>query len=180
MAEIKGGDKFASALRDIAKGLASASSIEVGFLENGRVEPDGTPVALVAAIQEFGAPSRHIPPRPFFRTMISEHQDEWPKEIARLLKANNYDAARTLAGVGAGIKGQLQQSIADTSDPPLSPITVMLRGMRTQARYRDMPFWERFAEAKRRVAAGKTSYGASTEPLVDSGNMLNSVDFKVE
>lgn len=179
MVKISGGDKFEAALKEIAKKASNAATAEIGFMENATY-PDGKNVAMVAAIQEFGAPAKGIPPRPYFRGMINQNSPQWPDEIAAALKSTNYNARNTLSQMGAVIAGELQQSIVDTSDPPLSPITVMLRGMRTQSKYADMPFWERFAEAKKRVAAGESNYGASSKPLVDTGVMFNSVTYRVK
>jgi hypothetical protein len=179
MVEISGGEKLTALLAEISKNANKAASVEVGFLE-GATYQDGTSVPLVAAIQEFGAPSRGIPPRPFFRNMIAAKSDEWPVAVAALLKEKNYDAEKTLNKIGAVIAGQLRESIINTTGPALSPVTVMLRGMRKQKRFKDKGFWELMAEARARVAAGKTTYGASTKPLVDSGNLLKSIDHVVK
>lgn len=127
MVQISGGGELASALAEIAKSVSKASSVDVGFLENATY-PDGTSVAMVAAIQEFGAPSRGIPPRPFFRNMIAKNSGDWPDIIAANLKANNYDGSKTLGQVGAMIKGELQQSITDTNSPPLKQSTIDRKG----------------------------------------------------
>lgn len=179
MVTLKGGDKFALALADIAKNVQKAASVNVGFLGDV-TEEDGTNTAMIAAIQEFGAPSKGIPPRPFFRNMIAAKSPEWPAAIGDLLIANGYDAAKTLGQTGEEIAKQLQVSISEISEPPLSPVTVMLRGMRRQARYKDKPFWELFAEAKSRVEAGQTNYGASEKPLVDTGTLLGAVHYEVK
>lgn len=178
MATVKGGDKLSARLKEIAANVASAKTVDVGFLE-GATYPDGTLVAMVAAIQEFGAPKAGIPPRPFFRTMISAKSGEWPDAVKEQLKAADYDAAKTLARVGAGIAGQLQQSIADMSDPPLSPTTLMLRKMKAE----DPDLVVTGATvgiAAARVAAGESTDGVSTKPLVQSGHLLNSVDYIVK
>lgn len=86
----------------------------------------GTTVAMVAAIQNFG--SGNIPPRPFFTNMIHDKSPEWPGAIANLLKANDYDADKTLNQVGLAIKGQLQKSIIDTNSPPLAQSTIDRKG----------------------------------------------------
>jgi hypothetical protein len=125
--DIGGGDKFAEALRSRGNSAGRARTVRVGFLK-GATYPDGTSVALVAAINEFGAPSRGQPPRPFFRNMIAEKQAEWPKAIAALLKANDFDAERTLDLVGQAIVGQLQESIQKLVDPPLKPSTIARKG----------------------------------------------------
>jgi hypothetical protein len=178
MATISGGDKLAARLKELSAGLKKGASVQIGFLE-GATYPDGTSVPMVAAIQEFGAPAAGIPPRPFFRTMIAAKSDGWGDAAAQSLKATDFDAAKTLALVGEGIKGQLQQSIAELTSPPLSPVTLMLRKMRA-----DNPSLvvtgSTVGEAARRVAAGQSSAGVSTKPLVDSGDMLNAVDYAVK
>ena len=127
MASFKGGDRLQAILKDMAAKLGEGSAVRVGFLE-GSTYPDGTSVPMVAAIQEFGAPARKIPPRPFFRTMIADKSPGWPKAIADLLPANGYDAKKTLAQVGEGVAGQLRQSIADFTTPANAPSTVARKG----------------------------------------------------
>jgi len=178
MAEIKGGEKVQAALDKIARAVTKAATLRVGFMENAAY-PDGTKVAMVAAIQEFGAPRVGIPPRPFFRNMVRKKSSEWPKAISALLKQNDYDARTTLMQAGDAIAGQLRQSIVDTMAPPLSPVTLMLRKMK----------WKQpglkvtrgvVAEARKRVVAGESYSGVSTKPLVETGHLLNSVDFEVK
>jgi len=103
------------------------SLLRVGFLEGAKY-PDGTPIGMIAAIQNYGAPRAGIPPRPFFTNMIAEKKKEWPDAIANLLKTNNYDAEITLKITGASIAGQLRQSIVDTNEPPLKEATIRRKG----------------------------------------------------
>ncbi len=131
MVKLSGGDKFNATLSRLANNVGNASSVEIGFLENSTY-PDGKPTALIASIQEFGAPARNIPPRPFFRQMITAKSGEWPKAVADLLKANDFDAALTLDQTGAAIAGQLRQSIVDFSGVPLSPKTIARKGFDKQ------------------------------------------------
>jgi len=127
MATIRTSGKLAVALSEMAANLSKAHTLRVGFLE-GATYPDGTPVALVAAILDGGAPARGIPPRPFFRNMVAEKSDEWPEAIGNLLKANEFDADKALSLTGMAIKGQLEQSIVDTNDPPLAQSTIDRKG----------------------------------------------------
>lgn len=127
MATIKGGEKMAARLEGIARTIRNASTVRIGFLEAARY-PDGTPVAMIAAIHNYGAPRAGIPPRPFFSNMIANKQGEWPKAIAGLLKSTDYDAFHTLRLTGEAIAGQLRQSIIDTNAPPLKPATVRRKG----------------------------------------------------
>lgn len=147
MATMRGGEGVARVLREIGENISKAATLRVGFLE-GATYPDGRSVAMVASIQEFGAPRAGIPPRPFFRNMIAAKSPEWPEAIGALLKANNYDLAATYAKAGEAIAGQLRQSIVDTNSPALAESTVRRKGF--------------------------------SKPLVDTGHMLNSVDYEVK
>lgn len=48
-----GGDKLNRALKDLSRKVRNPGTLNVGFLE-GATYPDGTPVAYIAAIQEYG------------------------------------------------------------------------------------------------------------------------------
>lgn len=122
-----GGDRFAAKLREIAENVGRGGVVRVGFLEGAKY-PDGTSVALVATIDEFGAPSRGQPPRPAFRNMIAAKQNEWPKAIADLLVENDYDSEVALGKAGAAIAGQLRQSITEITSPALKPATIKRKG----------------------------------------------------
>lgn len=127
MAGLSGGDKLKAALAELARRIDRAGTLRVGFLEGATYE-DGTPVAMIAAIQNFGAPAQGIPPRPFFSNMIREKSPRWAEQLAELLKRNHNDVDVALEQMGAGIKGQLQQSIVDTNAPPLKPATIRRKG----------------------------------------------------
>lgn len=53
MSIMTGGDKLEAKLREIAEKAGRANTVRVGFLE-GATYPDGMPVAYVAAINEYG------------------------------------------------------------------------------------------------------------------------------
>lgn len=143
MAAIRGGKLLEKALAELAANMTPAT-LRVGFLERATY-PDGTPVGLIAAFNEFG--TSRAPPRPFFRPMVREKSSGWPTAIAANLKATKYDTGTTLRRVGEGIKGQLQDSIRSVTSPPLAQSTIKRKG--------------------------------HSKPLIDSGHMLNSVDYEV-
>ncbi|WP_345822902.1 hypothetical protein ABC766_32220 (plasmid) [Methylobacterium fujisawaense] len=124
---VTGGDKLEARLKEIASGLRRASTVEVGWLD-GASYPDGTPVALVALINEFGNAPHRQPPRPAIRNTIAAKSTEWRDKFAVLLKANDHDTAKALALMGEIIKGDLQQAITEYSGPPLKPSTVTRKG----------------------------------------------------
>ena len=131
MATLSGGKKLVEALNRMAAKVKEPAVLRVGFLEGARY-PDGTPVAMIAAIQDFGAPSRGIPPRPFFRNMIADKSPEWPNAIATLLKHNDFDAKKTLMQTGEAIAGQLRESITTFVGAPLKPATIRRKGSEKQ------------------------------------------------
>lgn len=175
MSAFKGGDKLQAVLRGVAEKVSKDKVLRVGFLETAKY-PDGTNVAQVAFWDEYGTKS--APPRPFFRTVIAEKSDGWGRALGRALKDNDYDADRAFALVGTGIKDQVVTSIVNTAAPALSPVTVMLRGMRSNDPSLVVT-GKVVGEAAARVAAGKTNYGANDKPLIDSGDMQRSVDFDI-
>lgn len=126
MSEVSGGDKLKAALDQIAKKLTSAAKVEIGFFED-QTYPDGTPVALVAAVQQWGAPSRGIPPRPFMTKVVADHSAEWPDQVATLLKANDLDAKKTLGQMGALIESEITDAIFEFDGVPNSPVTNLLK-----------------------------------------------------
>jgi hypothetical protein len=146
VASFTGGDKLRAKLAELAAKVGRPATVQVGFLE-GATYPNGTSVALVAAVQEFGAPSRGIPPRPFFRAMIAKESGHWGDDVGKILAANGYDGPKALALMGEEISGELRQSIVETNSPPLAPATAKAKG--------------------------------SDKPLVDTGHMLNSIDYEV-
>lgn len=173
-----GGKALKAKLKDIAKKLGESGTVRVGFLENATY-PDGTSVAMVAAIQNFGAPGAGVPARPFFTGMVEREGPTWGDKVAKVVVATGYDTARTLGLMGREIADELQDSIRETQEPPLSPVTIMLRSMR-----RENPDLKvtgaTVGEAAARVAAGESPLSdTSTKPLIDTGDLLNAVDYEI-
>lgn len=169
----KGGDKLKAELAKILRKAKNARSVDIGFPADAK-QDDGTSTAMVAAIQEYGAPSRGIPPRPFFRNMIEKEKDGWGPILAAAMKKSGNDAEYSLGELGQKVQEQLQNSIYETNSPPLSPVTVMLRGMRYNKPGLKVTA-ATVGEAAARVKAGKTNYGAPTKPLIDRGTMRRNV-----
>lgn len=123
---LKGGDKLKERLSAIAEKMA-AGSVKVGFM-SGATYPNGTPVAAVAFWNEYGAPSRGQPPRPFFRQMIAKESPTWAPKLAALCKSKDYDGDKVLALMGEDIGGALQQSVNDFTTPALADSTKARKG----------------------------------------------------
>ena len=102
---------------------------QVGF-PSGKNYPDGKPIAEVAAQNEFGAPAKRIPARPFMQPTIQEQKDNWSKQIAGGVKQvvlGKMTAFDVLFAVGDLAANDMKAKIADIYSPALSPYTIAKR-----------------------------------------------------
>lgn len=155
MVSIVGGAKLQAKLAEMAGKLGPGKSLRVGFLENSTCGVDmKSPAPAVAFFNEFGTVERantlenieplgqgplqkghkrashyfHIPARPFFRNMIAKYHKSWGKLIEAALKKQNYGLYGALAITGEVMRGQLQKSIEEFTDPRNAPATVKAKG----------------------------------------------------
>ncbi|OBU12533.1 hypothetical protein [Morganella psychrotolerans] len=105
----------------------TAVTLRAGILEEAKY-PDGTQVAQVGYIQEYGAPEAKIPPRPFFRAVINEGKQAWPAILASGVEHYQGDVKSALALLGEQIVGELSQSVRDWNSPPNAPATFAKKG----------------------------------------------------
>lgn len=131
---------------------------KVGFFESAKYA-DGTPVAYVATIQEFG--DGQIPPRPFMRPTIAERSNEWTRQFgggAASVARGEVSPSQVMDAVCAMAAGDVRKTISQVSEPPLADSTVA---------------------ARKRRYADKGTTGNLTKPLVDTAIMVNSVTHMV-
>ena len=148
---LKGQDAIIQALTKIKESLSRAQKVDVGFFKNATYD-DGTPVASVAAAQEFG--SANTPARSFMRTTIAEQSKRWGRGTKAFLKQSDYDAEKALELLGAQASADMVDKIADITEPALSPKTIA---------------------AKRRKGSSQPD-----KPLIDTGRMSNSISYQVD
>lgn len=132
------------------------ADLRAGWFESAKYE-DGTPVAYVATIQEYGYGP--IPPRPFMRTAVATKQGEWgalSRRLAKQLAAGGMDTTAALGLLGEMVVGDIKDAISAVTTPPLKESTIDAR--------------------KRRHSRGI----ASEKPLVDSGTMIGTVSYEVD
>mgnify|MGYP000107747074 CR=1 FL=1 len=118
---------------------------QIGFPSGINYE-DGTSVAYVAAIQEFGAPAARIPARPFMQPTVREKKDYWTKVIEKQIPSvvlGKKTAFDVLDLVGIVAAADIQTKISSIYSPPNAPATLARKN--------------------------------GTKPLVDTGLMLASV-----
>ena len=134
---------------------------KVGWVKPNQY-PNGTQVALVAVIQEFGYPPKNIPPRSFMRTTIAEKQLSWRKVAyysAQQVVSAKLTSFGAMEKIGAKAAGDIRKKIATITYPPLKPATIARR----RARYSD-----------------KSTIGLLEKPLVDTRRMITTLSHSVE
>ena len=105
--------------------------VKVGILDNSKY-PDGTSVATVAFMNEYG--TSKIPPRPFFRQTISEQKSNWTKLAKDAIKMG-YSIEHTLGLVGAQMQSDLQYKIMTFTTPKNADYTVAMKGFNAPLRH---------------------------------------------
>jgi hypothetical protein len=169
---------FRKALKAIADD-AERLNAKAGWLANSPPYEDGTSVAYVAAIQEYGAPEVGILARPFIGPTIKENKAKWKKRLAKGLKnaiSKGGDAGQTFEAVALEMAGDMKAMIAQGSFAPLSPVTLMIRKIKQENK--GDASWRmskrQVAVAAARVAMGESG-SANTTPLNDTGLMMASI-----
>ena len=123
--------------------------VNVGVPE-GKREADGTPVAMIAAVHEFGSPSQGIPERPFLRVAVQRHRLEYIRlnriNLVKMLRGQ-MTADQALGQLGEMAKGDVQTEIRNGDFAPLKPATIRRKG--------------------------------SSKPLIDTGQMVQSIAWEL-
>lgn len=154
---------------------------KVGWFESAHY-PDGTPVAYVATIQEFGSQEQGIPERPFMRPTADEKAQEWKKTLGKAAtaamsgKISAKDAMEQIAGRAAG---DVRRVISRLSAPALSNVTIELRRRRNKG---EKITGKTVGEAAKAANSAFFKPASKTEakPLVDTGILIASLTSAVE
>lgn len=139
-------DAMKKAIREL-----EATQARAGFFDTS-VYPDGTPVAYVAAAQEYGTPT--APARSFFRPTMKAKKNAWAdlmRNGAKAVISGRLTAEQMLEQFGQSVAGSVKETISQIQNPALAESTIKAR------------------QSKRK------SPGVSTKPLVDSGYMISQV-----
>lgn len=130
----------------------SGHQVKVGILrDSGKHDGSDLTVAHIAAIHEFGAPNANIPERSFMRATM----DEKSSEIAALAK-------KLMRGV---VEGKSSETTA-----------LGLLGAFIQSLFRA----KINSGLKPPLKPATISRKGSSKPLIDTGQLINSIDFEVE
>lgn len=147
---VTGGNKYQKVLQKIAN---LKIKVRAG-IPAGATTTSGKSIPEYAVYNELG--TSRIPARPFMRTTVNEHQDEWCKTLAGALKGNvtRGNAKKAMGLVGEQMKAHIQQTIQKGSFAPNAPRTVAMKR-----------------------AKGKVE---PNHPLIDTGQMLASIISEVK
>ncbi len=136
---------------DLAIDNASVLTAKVGFFPSAKYT-DGTNIAYVASIHEYGVPSKSIPPRPFFRPTADRRMNAWKQVFAAKVRdfmQGNGFAKDAFDTVGLMAAGEVRQAISEVNDPKLAKATIAARARRAHMKIEDV----------------------SVKPLIDTGAM---------
>lgn len=135
----------------------------VGWFEGAKYDDDaGTQVAMVAAQNEYGNPSKNIPARPFMRPTIKAKENAWRKialDGSREVLKNRVSITDVMEGIGQQAAGDIKATIRKIYEPPLSQRTIQARISRSSAIGR----------------LNKNQAVSLSKPLIDTGHMLNTL-----
>ena len=149
---IRGGDKWRKALGRLAQD--KVMKVRAGVLE-GATNTEGKSVAQYAAYNEFGAMVRVtpkmkaffryrfgvnlkkdvlvIPARPFMRTTLENHRQEWVNMVAAALKAGILPED-VLEKIGRRMEQDIQATIMSNMEPKNSDLTTKIKNEQESGR----------------------------------------------
>ena len=159
--KVSGGDKWKKVLEPYVD--ASKSRVEVGIFENSKYD-DGTPVALVGAVHEYGNPD--VPARSFMRSTSEMRKGYWARAMAALLRSSHGEIIASLDAVGDIAAKDMQHTIEQVIPPPLQDETVegkIRRGNNNTT-----------VDTKRNKGVSRPEL-----PLVDTGTMQEAISHRV-
>lgn len=163
-------------------------SVKAGFFKTA-TEADGTPVASIAAVQEFGAVVQGrgghpivIPPRPFLRQTIARCRNTWVRQLADAFRVSLH----TRAGTSSGGAGATQSSSENLQNFNILLKTLTARASASQAltalgHSMQADITDTIRQTHTPPNAPSTvRHKGFDNPLVETGTLQNSVSFKVD
>ncbi|MFY1028172.1 hypothetical protein ACE4RU_10805 [Actinobacillus seminis] len=151
--------QFKKAIEERVKLLKDAKNkaVRVGIID--KQYDDGTSVAYVGAIHEYGASGKNIPPRPFIRPTVADKKTTWAK-TGKAVLAKGGAIEDMFEAIGLQASAHIRETIANIDNPKLADATIAAR--------------------KRKYKSKKSKATKDPEkPLVDSGYLLNSISYEV-
>jgi hypothetical protein len=137
-------------LDELRQRLVGERRVNVGVPRGVGNEENGTAVAMVAAVHEYGSPKQGIPERPFLRVSIQRNREKYVRlnriNLVRVVRGE-LTVEEALGQLGAMAAGDVQETIRAGNFAPLKPATVKRKG--------------------------------SSAPLIDSGQLIQSIQWEL-
>lgn len=156
--------------------------VSIGWFEDS-LYTDGTPVAYIAYLNEFG---QHA--RPFIRPAIDKNMPSWETLLAKQTKevlAGNQSASGMFNIIGAVISSQVKNELAQGDHKPLSKVTLAVRKWKriNSMVGKPIPYKNYLAivDAVRKGETGKGELGepdGNTTPLQDTHLMIDTLTWE--
>ena len=126
---VRGGARIAAYLAAAkVRQRAMPRRVQIGYFADQKYA-DGTDLAMVAAVNEFGSAEAGVPERPFMRR-ANVGLDGVLRPLVRQAMRSNLGAVgvRDAKKIGLVVKGRIQKSIRDLDSPPNAPSTIARKG----------------------------------------------------
>lgn len=148
---VSGGDRIGARLRQIREDFEKNRSVLVGVPAGLGNYKDGAPIAVIAAVQEFGSADGRIPERSFLRVPLRQNVDAFKKQWRALIPKvvrGEITMYQMMSQIGSQAASVSQEAIQAGIAPANAPSTVAEKG--------------------------------SNKPLIDEGRLAGSITFQVE
>jgi len=185
-----GGEKTASFIARYKRWASGPDAVlKVGFLENASY-PDGTPVAMVAMIQEFGAKIQRAAGQITIYRMMNKSGTGFarkgrfvPQSKANFASTHSHDAYE----INIPPRPFFRTMIAQNKDSWAPTAAALLKQGKSPDEVLDIMGELLAGQLRASIIAMKSPPNAPStirkkgfdDPLIDTGHMLNSVDFEV-
>lgn len=124
--------------------------VMVGVRADAGNDENGTSIAFIAAVNEFGSGDGHVPERSFLRSTLDENGEKYIGQLGVALGkvlSDKSSLRKELNLIGAGAAADVQRKITAIASPANAKSTVAKKG--------------------------------SSNPLIDDGQLRASIDFEV-
>lgn len=152
---------------------AGKYAVRVG-VPSGETEEDGTPLTIIAVVNEYGSPAQGIPERPFMRVAMQRNLRKYIRlnriNLVKMVRGQ-MTANQALGLLGEIAKGDIQTEIRTGQFKPLNPKTIAARRRARSSGYN---------QSLRRKVGKKTGAGPIDRPLIDTGQLIQSIQWEIE
>jgi hypothetical protein len=143
---------------------------KVGIPGTAKEPAEGTPLALIGLVMEFGSPEKGIPERPSLIPATRKGKPDFVRlnkwNLVKILRGQT-TLDKSLAQLGAMAQGKVVQEILKGDYVPLKEATIAARKRRLSEGY------------KRSLAKVQGKPVELDKPLVDTGNFIGSFTYQV-